>query len=237
MDLELFLQIKKRINLSDPAFKEENERITMNRINKLAIIISGISSMTNALMAIDEPDYKILEKSENIEIREYNSYIIAETIVSGDFEEVGNLAFSRLAGYIGGENTQQESIEMTAPVNQEKLETEGQEIKMTAPVSQEAIDSGQYRIAFVMPSQFTLATLPKPKDKRVQLREIPAKKVAVIRYSGTWSKDNYKENESELYAFLNEKGYQIKSDPVWSRYDPPFMPWFLRRNEIMIEIK
>jgi len=209
----------------------------MNRIKTLTISIVGILIMTNSLLAIEEPDYKILEKSKNIEIREYNSYIVAETIVSGDFEEAGNKAFSRLAGYIGGENTQQESIEMTSPVNQEKLETEGQEIEMTAPVSQEAIDSGQYRIAFVMPDKFTLATLPQPKDARIKLREVPAKKVAVIRYSGTWSKDNYKENESDLYVFLKEKGYQIKSDPVWSRYDPPFMPWFLRRNEIMIEIE
>ncbi len=208
----------------------------MNKFKTLSIIIVGLLIVTNSLMAIEEPPYKILEKSENIEIREYSSYLVAETVVSGDFEEAGNKAFSRLAGYIGGENTQQESIEMTAPVNQEKLEAEGQKIEMTAPVNQEAVDSGQYRIAFVMPGKFTLATLPKPKDERIQLREVKAKKVAVIRYSGTWSKDNYKENESELYAFLKEKGHQITSDPVWSRYDPPFMPWFMRRNEIMIEI-
>jgi effector-binding domain-containing protein len=197
----------------------------------------GLFIISGKLMAYEEPKYKILEKTEDIEIREYTSYIVAETIVSEDFEDAGNEAFSSLFGYIGGKNISQESIEMTTPVRQEKVEAEGQEIEMTVPVTQESVDSGQYRISFVMPSRFTLATLPKPKDERVQLREIPAKKVAVIRYSGTWSKNNYDENLSLLYTFLNEKGYQIKGNPVWARYNPPFMPWFMRRNEIMIEIK
>ena len=216
---------------------KEIERIDMNKIKILLMIIGGSMFITDNLMAIEEPKYRVLERFENIEIRQYSGYIVAETIVTGDFEEAGNKAFSRLFGYIDGENISQESIEMTAPVNQEKLEMEGLEIEMTAPVNQEAVDPGQYRISFVMPSHFTLATLPKPKDERIQLREVTAKKVAVIRYSGTWSKENYAENESALYTFLNEKRYQIKSDPVWSRYDPPFMPWFLRRNEIMIEIQ
>jgi effector-binding domain-containing protein len=78
--------------------------------------------------------------------------------------------------------------------------------------------------------------LPKPKDERVKIREVPAKKVAVIRYSGTWSEENYSENEMLLYQFLKERGYEIKGKPLWARYDPPFMPWLFRRNEIMIEI-
>ena len=191
----------------------------MHFIKKMAIGIGGLLFMSTSLLAIEEPEYKLLEKFEDIEIREYSGYILAETIVSSDFEDVGNEAFSRLAGYIGGENIRQESIEMTAPV------------------SQETIDSGRYKIAFLMPSRFTLATLPKPKDERVQLREVPAKKVAVIQYSGTWSTDNYKEHEALLYAFISEKGYQIKGKPQWARYNAPFIPWFMRRNEIMIEIE
>jgi len=209
----------------------------MHCIKKLAIGIGGLFFMTTSLLAIEEPEYKLLEKFEDIEIREYSGYIVAETIVSTDFEDAGNEAFSRLGGYIGGENIRQESIEMTAPVSQEKLESEGLEIEMTAPVSQETIESGRYKIAFVMPNRFTLATLPKPKDERVQLREVPAKKVAVIQYSGTWSTDNYKEHEALLYAFISEKGYQIKGKPKWARYNAPFVPWFMRRNEIMIEIE
>jgi len=207
------------------------------------------------LMAIEEPEYKVIEKIGDIEIRQYTGYIVAETIVSSEFEEAGNDAFSRLFGYIDGENIRQQSIEMTAPViqdtsqsgneqsimngpvSQEEIDSDGQEIAMTVPVSQEPMDSTKYRVAFVMPKQFTLATLPKPKDERVQIREVPGKKVAVIRYSGTWSEENYKEHELLLYQFLQEKEYEIIGEPMWARYDPPFMPWLFRRNEIMIEIK
>jgi hypothetical protein len=240
---------------------------------KKAIYWAVVFMMTaQPLMAIEEPEYKVIEKIGDIEIRQYDGYIVAETIVSSEFEEAGNDAFSRLFGYIDGENIRQQPIEMTAPVKQEEIESEGQEIEMTTPVIQEAIasedrktkmtdsarqeqlesegqeiemtspvrqetiDSTKYRIAFVMPKQFTLATLPKPKDDRIQIREIPAKKVAVIRYSGTWSEENYKEHEALLYQFLMEKGYKVIGEPVWARYDPPFMPWLFRRNEIMIEI-
>ena len=87
-----------------------------------------------------------------------------------------------------------------------------------------------------MPESFTLSSLPKPKDDRVELREIPAKKVAVIKYSGTWSKERFEDHEKRLNNFLQEKGIQTKGNPIWAQYDPPFMPWFMRRNEIMIEI-
>jgi effector-binding domain-containing protein len=195
------------------------------------LIVSG------SLMAIEEPKYKVVEESGDIEIRIYESYLVAETIVSGEFEDASSSAFSSLFGYISGENIAQESIEMTAPVNQEKLESEGQEIEMTAPVSQESLDSGKYRISFVMPDHFTMATLPKPKDEKVKLREVPARKMVVIKYSGTWSEENYQEHKSQLFEFISEKGYQIKGQPVWARYNAPFIPWFMRRNEIMIEIK
>jgi hypothetical protein len=208
----------------------------MNMPKKSALILSIIFCLTHSGMALEEPKYNVLKENENIEIREYSSFLVAEIIVSSEFEEAGNDAFSSLAGYIGGENINQESIEMAAPVNQEKVKSANQEIEMTAPVSQEYMASGQYRIAFVMPSRFTLATLPKPKDEQIRLREVPIKKVAVIRYSGTWSEENYQEHELLLYDFLSEKGYRIKGKPIWARYDPPFMPWLFRRNEIMIEI-
>ena len=123
-----------------------------------------------------------------------------------------------------------------APVGEYELIAEGEEIEMTAPVSQEAISKGTYRVAFVMPSSFTLETLPKPKDERIKIRKVPAKKVAVIQYSGTWSEENYDEHEKELFSFLSEKGYKIVGTPLWARYDPPFMPWLFRRNEIMVEV-
>jgi effector-binding domain-containing protein len=208
----------------------------MKKIRNVIFGLFVLITTTKSLLAIEEPKYQVIDKTSDIEIREYSSYIVAETMVSSEFEEAGNDAFSRLFGYIDGENINNKSIEMTAPVSQEAVDMEGQKIEMTAPVSQEKMTSGQYRIAFVMPDEFTLSTLPKPKDERIQIREIPAKKVAVIRYSGTWSEENYTENETILYQFLREQGYSIKGKPMWARYDPPFMPWLFRRNEIMIEI-
>jgi hypothetical protein len=185
-------------------------------------------------MAYEEPKYKIIEEYDDIEIRAYESYIVAEVILAGDFDDVSSDAFSILVGYIGGENIKQQSIEMTTPVQQEEIEN-SREIEMTRPVEQEPVGD-KYRVSFVMPARFTMETLPKPKDKRVILRQVPAKKVVVIRYSGTWSTDNYQEHEAQLMEFINDKGLDVKGKPVWARYDPPFMPWFLRHNEIMIEI-
>ena len=209
----------------------------MKIFTKILLSFCTLLGFSSQLLALEEPNYTVIKEYEDIEIREYSSYIVAETIVSSDFEEAGNQAFSRLFGYIDGENVSQNSIEMTAPVNQEKVVSEGQEIEMTTPVSQETMANDNYRVSFVMPSKFTLATLPKPKDDSVKLREVPAKKVAVIRYSGTWSQENYDEHEKELYRFLQKNEYKIVGKPIWARYDPPFMPWLFRRNEIMIEVK
>ena len=113
-----------------------------------AILIAG------SLMAIEEPKFKVVQTFDNIEIREYRSYIVAEMIVSSDFEDAGNEAFSALVGYIGGDNVRRESIEMTAPVNQEKLGEEGQKIEMTAPVGQETVEPGRYRVSLCHARKF-----------------------------------------------------------------------------------
>ncbi len=209
----------------------------MKQLNFFSFTALFVLLTSVSLMAIEEPKYKVVEESGDIEIRIYESYLVAETVVSGEFEDASSSAFSSLFDYISGENIAQESIEMTAPVNQEKLEPEGQEIEMTAPVSQESLDSGRYRISFVMPDRFTMATLPKPKDDQVQLRKVPAKKVVVIKYSGTWSEDNYRDHKEQLVAFIAQNGYKVMGEPVWARYNAPFVPWFMRRNEIMIEIE
>ena len=185
-------------------------------------------------VAYEEPKYKVIEKYDDIEIRNYDSYIVAEVVLAGDFDNVSSDAFGILVSYIGGDNIKQQSIEMTTPVQQEEIET-SIEIEMTRPVEQEPVGD-KYRVSFVMPARFTLETLPKPKDKRVILRQVPAKKVVVVRYSGTWSTSNYQEHEAELIEFIKKKQLNVKGKPIWARYDPPFMPWFLRHNEIMIEV-
>ena len=184
------------------------------------------------LMAIEEPQYRVLEQSGNFELRQYQSYIEAETLVEGDFTEVGNEGFRRLVAYIKGKNRKKQAIPMTAPVSQE---AESEKISMTAPVGQEKVP-GKWRITFVMPSSYTMSTLPEPLDPRITLVEIPGRLMAVIRYSGTWSKARYEAKERELREFIKGKGLKIVGEPLWARYNPPFMPWFLRRNEVMIPV-
>jgi len=184
-------------------------------------------------MAIEEAKYTVLEKDGRFELRQYEPYIVAETFVEGDFKEVGDVAFRRLYGYISGNNRKKEEIAMTAPVTQE---ADSQKIAMTAPVGQEQVD-GRWRITFVMPAQYTMETLPQPLDPDVTLRKEPGRLIAAIRYSGTWSRRRYMEQEVRLREWIQARGLQQVGQPIFARYNPPFMPWFLRRNEVLIPVK
>ena len=183
-------------------------------------------------MAIEEAPYTTLEQRGDFELRQYQPYVVAETVVQGSFEDVGNEAFRRLFGYISGGNRSQESIAMTAPVEQASSE----KIAMTAPVTQEK-SGDNWRVAFVLPSSYTLATAPQPTDARVTLALVPERLVAAVRYSGTWSRARYGENLQALEGFIVEQRLEPTGEPIFARYDPPFMPWFLRRNEILIPVQ
>jgi hypothetical protein len=187
----------------------------------------------DAAMAIEEAKYTVLEKEGAFELRQYEPHIVAETFVEGDFSEVGNVAFRRLYNYISGDNRKKEEIAMTAPVTQEPG---SQKIPMTAPVSQEEVD-GRWRVTFMMPAQYTMETLPEPLDPEVTLREEPGGLMAAIRYSGTWSKKRYMKREIRLREWIKAQGFTQIGEPIFARYNPPFMPWFLRRNEVLIPVK
>jgi hypothetical protein len=197
-------------------------------------IIAALSviSMGPPVMALEEPSHTVLESEGDYELRKYESYIVAETFVEGDFEAVGGDGFRRLADYIGGKNKTKASISMTAPVSQKPA---SEKIEMTAPVTQ-ARANQRWRITFMMPSDYTMASLPIPDDDRIALRREAPKTVAVIRYSGTWGKERYEEHERKLVDWIAAKGWEITGAPIWARYNPPFMPWFLRRNEILIPV-
>jgi len=197
------------------------------------VVAAAILSMGPPAMAIEEPSYSVLETEGSFELRKYSSYIVAETHVDGEFQAVGSEGFRRLADYIGGKNQKKESISMTAPVSQR---TVSEKIAMTAPVSQ-AGENGRWRIAFMMPSAYTMDTLPIPDDERIALREEKEKTVAVIRYSGTWGKKRYEMHATKLMEWISSKDWKILGAAVWARYNPPFMPWFMRRNEIMIPVQ
>lgn len=184
-------------------------------------------------MATEEAEYRVLLKENNLEVRHYEPQIIAETTVDTEFEDAGSEAFGRLFDYISGNNQSREEIAMTAPVGQV---AGSQEIDMTAPVGQTRID-GQWVVSFMMPGSFTMDSIPTPKDQRIALRRVPERTMAAIRYSGFWSESGYQKNRARLEKWIDEKGYIELGEPVWARYNPPFMPWFLRRNEVLIPIE
>ena len=208
---------------------------TFRYIGLAGVALLGVSSLlvAKSAMAIEKAKYTVVEKEDDFEIRQYDPQIVAETFVEGDLEEVGNEGFRRLYAYISGENTRKQSISMTAPVSQESGSVK---IAMTAPVKQEKKDN-QWRITFLMPSEYTLETLPEPNDARVILTQEPGRLMAAVKYSGTWSEEGYEENRALLEEYIQKRGLTAAGEPVWARYDPPFMPWFLRRNEVLIPIE
>ena len=187
----------------------------------------------NPATAIEKAEYTVLEKEDDFELRRYEAQIVAETYVEGSLKDSGKDGFRRLYAYISGDNKRKQAISMTAPVGQE---AESEKISMTAPVSQEKKDN-QWRITFMMPREYSLETLPEPLDDRVKLAEEPGRLMAAVRYSGIWSEDGYEENKALLEEFIEKRGLVKKGPAVWARYDPPFMPWFLRRNEVLIPIE
>ena len=195
----------------------------------------GVSSLlvAKSAMAIEKAKYTVLEKEDEYEIRQYESQIVAETYVEGELEEVGNEGFRRLYGYISGDNAKKESISMTAPVGQE---AKSEKIAMTAPVGQEK-KGNRWRITFMMPAKYAMDALPEPTNSRVKLVQDPGRLMAAVRYSGTWSEEGFEENKALLEDYIQKRGLTRAGEPIWARYDPPFMPWFLRRNEVLIPIE
>jgi hypothetical protein len=184
-------------------------------------------------MAIEKAKYTVLEKEDSFELRQYETQIVAETYVEGKLEDAGSDGFRRLYAYISGDNTKKRAISMTAPVGQE---AGSEKIAMTAPVSQEKKDD-RWRITFLMPAKYTMEMVPEPVDERVKLAEEPGRLMAAVTYSGTWSKEGYEKNKALLEEFLRTRDLTKAGAAVWARYDPPFMPWFLRRNEVLIPVK
>ena len=173
---------------------------------------------TSTAMAIEEPAFRLVERDGAFELREYAPHAVAETRVEASFTDAGNTAFQRLFRYISGNNVVQQKIAMTAPVTQ--------------------VDAGDgYRVAFTLPASYTLETAPIPLDRTIEVRVVPAQLVATWRYSGRWTESNYREHEAALRAAIAARNLKVTGEPVLARYNPPFMPSFLRRNEVMILVE
>lgn len=186
-------------------------------------------------MAIEEPRFESLEKTGAFELRAYAPMIVAQALLDGSSDEASSAGFRLIAEYIFGANITKsgatgEKIEMTAPVT---LEPQSQKIEMTAPVVL-APSEQRWRVHFVMPSSYSMATLPAPKNPRVTLREVPAQKAAVISFSGFAGDEKVKQKTAELQAWMASRKLTPTSAPQLARYDPPWKLPFLRRNEVLI---
>ena len=184
-------------------------------------------------MAVEEPAFKTVLQDGDFEIRDYPSLVVAEVTVSGGQKEAASKGFRLLAGYIFGGNKRRQSIAMTAPVAQAAI---SEKIAMTAPVTQIA-NAGTWIVRFTMPSAYTLDTLPEPNDPKVQLRRLPAERVAVIRFSGLAQKGDVDAKTTELVATTKAHHLRAIGPVSLAQYNPPWTLWFMRRNEVMIPVE
>lgn len=185
-------------------------------------------------MATEEPKYSVSLKDGGFEVRDYPAMVAAEVSVSGDRGDASSEGFKLLAGYIFGGNTKKQGIAMTAPVVQASAGSE--KIAMTAPVLL-AGQPGNWTVRFLMPSNYTMDTLPQPNDARVRLVPVPAARMAVVQFSGLAREDDITTQTGLLNTWITRNKLQPLGPPALARYNPPWTPWFMRRNEIMVAVQ
>lgn len=198
----------------------------------LTAVFLSIFLSAGAAMATEEPKYAVELKAEHYEIRKYDATLVAETKIETGFDDAGTQAFRILADYIFGNNKSKTKLAMTAPVTQQPP---SEKIAMTAPVNQVPTPGG-FLVQFTMPEGFTLDNLPEPNDTRVHIRIIPARRIAVYRYSGSWSESRYNEKLADFRKELQKDSVKTTGEPIFARFNSPWMLWFLRRNEIWLEL-
>jgi hypothetical protein len=166
----------------------------------------------------EQQAYQVERVYPGFELRRYEAHVLAEVQVAGSFESAGNQAFRSLVGYIGGRNQGGRRMAMTAPVLQRPFHDE-------------------HAVAFVMPAGESIASLPSPSDPRVALRPVAEQRAAVVRYTGRWSEGGYRQRLARLRADVAAAGLVPDGEPRWARFDPPWTPWWLRRNEIVLPVR
>ena len=198
----------------------------------LAAVVILVAVLWGPIVSnVEQAKYAVVETHGPIEIRDYAPLIVAEVSVPGDREKAISDGFRMIADYIFGNNISSQKVAMTAPVIQQPSE----KIAMTAPVIQQSGD-GDWVVRFVMPSEYTMQTLPKPNNPDVSLKEIAEKRFAVIRFSGLARPKSLEKQTQELQAFIQSRNLQVVSKPTYAFFNPPWTLPFLRRNEVMIEI-
>ncbi len=196
----------------------------------MAVLVTAFAFRPEAAMALEEPSHEVVRRWGDVELRRYPPLLVAETSVEGPREEASTEGFRRLAGYIFGKNRPRGGVALSA-------EASPQRIAMTAPVAQSpATDGTAWTIQFTMPAAWTLETLPSPSDARVKVRACPERLVLVQRYRGSWSDARREAHEATLRTVAAREGLRGIGPLTWARYDPPWMPWIFKRNEIWMEV-
>lgn len=211
------------------------------RLGLLSVIVAVVFGIPAAIAGgVKEPTFEVLSSQDGVELRSYASLIRAETVVRGPYKESMNEGFRILAGYIFGGNTSSQSITMTAPVGVQAADdsgsSTGQKIAMTAPVGAEPVGDG-WLVSFVMPAEFTLASLPRPLDARVTLRELPPQRVAALRFSGWVGASTLDEVNARMTTALARQGLVATGKPSIAQYNPPWTVPFMRRNELLVAVQ
>ena len=212
--------------------------IAINRFSVIRTLVVFVGLiMGGQAMSLEQPDYTVVYQQGDIEFRQYSPYLVTETVVSdrSSYKAAANEGFRRLFRYISGDNRSQAEIAMTKPVQQANSQAEGEEVAMTAPV-QYTRGEDSYRVSFVLPGKYTLETAPVPLDPRVRTVQVPGRMMAVVRYSGRWTQSNFDRYQKQLVTELEQLGVDAIGSTESAYYNAPFVPPFLRRNEVMVEV-
>jgi hypothetical protein len=193
--------------------------MTLNYFFKwIGRIFFSLLILSLTLMANEEPDYIVLKKESEIEIRQYKNFLTASIETDGDRKEAISKGFRFLFKYISGENKNKESI------------------SMTIPVMQKSSGNNKWNISFVVPKKFDLKNVPQPDNINIQIKNSLNLKVIAITFSGLFSDGNIEENETKLRNYIKERGIKIEEPAIFAGYNAPWIPWFLKRNEVMFQL-
>jgi hypothetical protein len=192
-----------------------------------ALTLCLMMSATSA-MAIETPDYKVIQKQGAFELRDYPAQTVAEVVVEGDQQTAVRDGFRRLASYIFGANSGDQKIAMTAPVAQSPV--------TSGPVTTSALGAQRWVVRFDMPRRHDLASLPKPKNADIRLLTLPSARIAAVQFSGLMSDGAAAKETAELLTYIKTSGLKPSGPPTLAQYDPPWTLWFLRRNEVLIPV-
>ena len=183
----------------------------------------------------EQQRYEVVRQGPGFELRRYPAHLVAEVEVDGSFEGAANTAFRPLVAYIRGQNRASRSLAMTAPVLQRREGTDDTPAAVETMTTETA--PGRYVVSFVMPQGSSRESLPDPGTDRVAIRAVPEEIAAVARYSGRWTSISYEQHTSRLLRAVRAAGLETRGPPRFARFDPPWTPWFRRRNEVVVPVR